>query len=433
MSMGGRQRWLDGLRGIAAAIVAWFHFTVGEMKIPYRGFGDEPAEQNRRLIQLPPFRIPFAGKAMVTLFFVISGYSVPLAIIRRRGQSSNADCYRKLTSSVIRRGFRLYLPIIFVCITSQILFFMGAYSNWSFPRTEGCPRAPPWSATWQHLRCFALSFLSSIGFVEAKSSSGLNPQLWTMPIELKGSFAVYLIILGLLPATPKVRLMIVAILAALFLYFGFQELFCFFSGLLFAELEVMNQNGAIFVAPVTHKPPIAKPRWSLAAFIALFASGIYLLCLPYRGGSYEDYWYSSRLSILPYWDHPVKRINFWWFIGSIMLTAAIRCLPLIRKGLESPIAQFLGEISFSLYLLHQTFIRVLRNPILNWTCWKLWGRNFEATRADAAGSDVYYWSWTVAATFIFPLLVMSATVMTRTVNRRSIALTYQFEEWLSGR
>jgi peptidoglycan/LPS O-acetylase OafA/YrhL len=145
-SMDGRQRWLDGLRGVAAVIVAWFHFTVGEMKIPYRGFNDEPAEQNRHIIQLPPFRILYAGKAMVTLFFVISGYSVPLAIIRRRSQNNNADCYRKLTSSVIRRGFRLYLPIILVCMTSQILFFMGAYSNWSFPRTEGCPRAPPWSA-----------------------------------------------------------------------------------------------------------------------------------------------------------------------------------------------------------------------------------------------------------------------------------------------
>ncbi|KAL3497040.1 hypothetical protein BJX62DRAFT_1982 [Aspergillus germanicus] len=159
-SMDGRQRWLDGLRGVAAVIVAWFHFTVGEMKIPYRGFSDEPAEQDRHIIQLPLFRILYAGKAMVTLFFVISGYSFPLAIIRRRGQNNNGDCYRKLTSSVIRRGFRLYLPIIFVCMTSQILFFMGAYCNWSFPRTEGCPHAPPWSAIWQRFRCFALPFLS---------------------------------------------------------------------------------------------------------------------------------------------------------------------------------------------------------------------------------------------------------------------------------
>ncbi|CEL04436.1 hypothetical protein ASPCAL05566 [Aspergillus calidoustus] len=372
-SMDGRQRWLDGVRGIAAAIMACFHFTIGEMTIPYRGFTDEPAEQNRHLIQLLPFRILFAGKAIVTLFFVISGYSVGLAIIRRRGQNNNADCYRKLTSSVIRRGLRLYLPVTFACMTSQILFFMGAYSNWSFPRAEGCPRAPPRSAIWQHLKCFALSFRSSIGFVETKYGSGLNAQFWTMPIELKGSFAIYLTILGLLPATPKVRLTIVAIFAALFLYFGSQELFCFFSVLLFAELEELNQNRASVVAPVTHKPPMKKSRWSLAAFMALFAGGIYLLCLPYRGGSYEDYWYSSRLSILPYWDHPVKHINIWWSIGSII---AIRCLPIIKRVLESRIAQFLGEISFSLYLLHQTFIRVLRNSILNWTCWKLWGKSF---------------------------------------------------------
>ncbi|KAL3453162.1 hypothetical protein BJX65DRAFT_303052 [Aspergillus insuetus] len=280
--------------------------------------------------------------------------------------------------------------------------------------------------------CFALPFLSSIGFIEAKYGSGLNAQLWTMPIELKGSFVIYLTILGLLPATPKARLKTVALLAALFLYFGIHHLFCFFSGLLFAEYEVMNQNRTRFVAPVTQKLPMKKARRSLAAFMVLFAIGIYLLCLPYRGGFYEDYCYSSRLRILPYWDHLLKRINIWWSIGAIRLVAAIRCLPLIKRVIASRIAQFLGEISFSLNLLHQTFIRVLRNPNLNWTCWKLWEMSFESTKADEAGSDVYYWSWSVAAAFIFPLLVMAAAVMTRTVDRRSIALAHQFEEWLSG-
>ncbi|KAL2800061.1 hypothetical protein BJX66DRAFT_292257 [Aspergillus keveii] len=58
--------------------------------------------------------------------------------------------------------------------------------------------------------------------------------------------------------------------------------------------------------------------------------------------------------------------------------------------------------------------------------------SFKATKADEAGSDVYYRSWSVAAAFIFPLLVMAAAVMTRTVDRRFIALAHQFEEWLSG-
>jgi hypothetical protein len=30
--------------------------------------------------------------------------------------------------------------------------------------------------------------------------------------------------------------------------------------------------------------------------------------------------------------------------------------------------------------------------------------SFEATKAYEAGSDVYYWSWPVAAAFIFSLL-----------------------------
>lgn len=74
MHINGRETWLDGLRGIAAAIVTWFHFTVGEMNTPYRSFWAEPVDENRRLIQFPPFRLIFAGQAMVRLLFVVSGY-----------------------------------------------------------------------------------------------------------------------------------------------------------------------------------------------------------------------------------------------------------------------------------------------------------------------------------------------------------------------
>ncbi|KAL2832429.1 acyltransferase 3 [Aspergillus cavernicola] len=427
----GRQGWLDGLRGTAAAIVAWFHFTVGEMHIPYRGFGDTPAEQNRYLIQLPPFRILFAGKAMVPLFFVISGYSLPLAIIRLRGQNNNVDCYRKLTSSVLRRGFRLYVPVLIVCMISQVLFFVGAYYSWFFPEGEGCPGAAPWSSIRQHFKCFASAFLSALGFVDPTSASGLNSQLWTMLVELRGSLAIYLTTVGLLSVTHRVRMTTIALLAFLFLWFGFHESFCFFSGLLFAELDLLNHSLPSFSVPVTQTVYARRPKRSLTATLALFVVGAYLLCLPYRED--HDDWYSSEIGILPFWDYPGKRITSWFSVGAVMVVGAIRNLPSIKKVLESPIAQFSGEISFSLYLIHQTIIRIFRGPILETVCWRFWGKGFGATRDDEAGSHVYYLSWMVAAAFIGPLLFISATLMTRTIDRRSIVLAYQLEERLSGR
>lgn len=34
----GREIWLDGLRGTAALIVAFFHLTTGSLAMPYRSF-----------------------------------------------------------------------------------------------------------------------------------------------------------------------------------------------------------------------------------------------------------------------------------------------------------------------------------------------------------------------------------------------------------
>src|SRR4051812_28203333 len=111
-----REIWLDGLRGVAALIVAWFHLTTGSLATPYRSFWDSPASENRHFIQIAPFRVIFAGQAMVDVFFVVSGYSISTGLIKLRNEGSIPDFYRKLTSSVVRRMFRLCFPVATVML-----------------------------------------------------------------------------------------------------------------------------------------------------------------------------------------------------------------------------------------------------------------------------------------------------------------------------
>ncbi|KAF9894048.1 hypothetical protein FE257_009021 [Aspergillus nanangensis] len=429
----GRQSWLDGLRGIAAVIVAWFHFTVGEMQVPFRLFGEEPAEQNRYFIQLPPFRILFAGQAMVSLFFVISGYSVPIAIIRLRGQKGNAEFYRKITSSVVRRGFRLYMPVLVLCIISHLLFFVGAY-HFVFGEGEGCAGAEPWSNGLSHFKCFILSILSTLQLAGPYYTGGLNSQLWTMFVELKGSLAIYLTLLALVSASSRTRAITIACFASVFVFFGMHQFFCFFAGLLFAELDTMSSisPGSTLPTMDIQKSSKTRSRLNQAVILAVFALGTYLLCLPYNDDFPSDYWFPSDIDILPFWEGRSIRIYSWYSIGAVMLVGAIRHLTTIKNLLQTSLCRFLGEISFSLYLLHQTVIRVFRNPILQFVCWKLFGMGFRPTRDDEAGGYVYFLSWAVAAGVIGPVLVVSATFMARVIDRRSIALAYQVEERLLG-
>jgi hypothetical protein len=71
--------YLDGLRGVASLFVVITHYVA--QFFPYlthgwaSGDGSDPEQgDNRRLIQLPIVRGVFAGRFMVTIFFVISGY-----------------------------------------------------------------------------------------------------------------------------------------------------------------------------------------------------------------------------------------------------------------------------------------------------------------------------------------------------------------------
>ncbi|PYI09791.1 hypothetical protein BO78DRAFT_436671 [Aspergillus sclerotiicarbonarius CBS 121057] len=425
-----REHWLDGLRGIAAAIVAWFHFTVGEMGPPYRSFWTNPAEDNRRWFQLPPFRLIFAGQAMVLIFFVISGYAVSISIIRLR-EEAPAQFYRKLTSSVLRRGFRLYIPVLILCLLSHVALYTGLIDWTPGNPTEGCPGAEPWSALGPHVSCLTLTFLTTLDLSGPIFVTGYNFHLWTISYEFRCSLAVYLVILGLASVKAQMRLAIVACLGVVFLWFGSPMFSAFLTGLLFAELDVAQQQ-------VLFPPSVGKRyRTGLANWISLlpgllFGIAIFLLCLPQDPSFPPEFWFQSRLA-LPFYVDPTMRIRAWHAVGAILVVGTLRHLPLVRAPLESKLAQFLGMISFSIYLLHPLFIMVLRNRILDAVCRRLWGTDFWQTRQDESAWHVLFLAWAVAGAIMGPLLVLASGYMARSVDRRSVAFSYQVEKILCGR
>ncbi|KAB8304613.1 hypothetical protein EYC80_003989 [Monilinia laxa] len=424
----GRQTWLDGLRGIAAAIVAWFHFTSGEMEIPFRSFWDEPAEQNRRLIQLAPFRIAFAGQAMVSLFFVVSGYSISLAIIRYRDIDENLVFYRKLTSSVFRRGFRLYLPLLTLYLISHVAFYIGLY-DWEFGESEGCPAAKPWSNPFPHLDCLAMSFMTNLNLAGPYSTSGLNMHLWTVQSEFQGSLALYLTILGLASTKPRVRLGVVCFLSLIFLWFGQASFICFFAGLSLAEFDTIRKdlpNVSFNIASGTGRS-VMRLIFRKIVTLALFAFGIYLLCLPSDERFPADFSFQTWMK-LPFWVDEHIRIICWYAIGAVLVVATLRNHPTLRIPLESRLAQYLGKISFSLYLIHLTIFRTLRDHILDGFCEIFWKKDFDDTRKDDDAFTVIFLAWSCAIIVILPLLIILSHYMTIFVDQRAIAIAHQLEK-----
>ncbi|OOF94955.1 hypothetical protein ASPCADRAFT_51018 [Aspergillus carbonarius ITEM 5010] len=432
-STGGREHWLDGLRGIAAAIVAWFHFTVGEIGPPYRSYWTTPAEDNRHWFQLPPFRLLFAGQAMVLLFFVISGYAVSISIIRLR-EETPTQFYRKLTSSVLRRGFRLYIPVLLLCFLSHAALYTGLiYWTPGNPK-EGCPGAEPWSAPGPHVSCLTMTFLTTLDLTGPFYVTGYNFHLWTISYEFRCSLGIYLVILGLASVTAKVRLVTIACLDAVFMWFGSPIFSAFLAGLLFAELDITQQEDLSPPAAVSKRYRTGLAAICISLFPGLlFGTGIFLLCLPQDPSFPPDFWFQSQLA-LPFYDvDPEIRIRGWHAIGAILVVGTLRHLPSVRSPLESKLAQFLGVISFSIYLLHPIFIMVMRNRILEAVCQHLWGMDFGQTRQDESAGHVLFLAWVIAGVIMGPLLIWTSRYMTKLVDRRSVIWSYQIEKILCGR
>ena len=121
MSRGVAQRFvaLDGLRGLAAAVVLFHHclLTSSLLAEPYRGeagekIGDLPSWVE--WVTYSPLHIAWAGREAVFIFFVLSGFVLTLPFLKERRPS--------WLSYYPRRLLRLYLPV-----WVAVIFTLGTF------------------------------------------------------------------------------------------------------------------------------------------------------------------------------------------------------------------------------------------------------------------------------------------------------------------
>lgn len=121
---------LDGLRGVACFLVFNYHFLWPWTPLIMLGYGARPPKSPEPFddwAQLPIICLLHRGRPMVAIFFAISGYvlcrHVQTAIHQRRLD----EAYKKLSSAVFRRIFRLYIPCTISMFAVALLAQMGAF------------------------------------------------------------------------------------------------------------------------------------------------------------------------------------------------------------------------------------------------------------------------------------------------------------------
>jgi peptidoglycan/LPS O-acetylase OafA/YrhL len=340
--------YLDGLRGFAAFLVYWTH----NQSTAHAGHPDQSAFDNgygyggRYFIAcLPVVRMFFTGgNIAVAVFFVISGYvlsSRPLSLIYARDPMK---FYESLASAVFRRWERLFIPCMattFVFATTWHAF--GLSTKWP-------PHQPTYLAEiWNWFKEFKnWSFMFR---TDGGTFFSYNLHLWSIPVELRGSFTVYATLLALSRASKNARLLIVVGLIAYFLYVVDGAFFSLFlAGLHLCELDLLAEDGDL---PEFFSISLFKRRRKVI-FYTMFAVSMLLGGVPSSSPSVDVLRDTPGWSYLSFLAPPVMSEFKWFYLfwAAVLLVASVPNIPWLKAFFETPFCQYLGRISYALYLVH---------------------------------------------------------------------------------
>jgi peptidoglycan/LPS O-acetylase OafA/YrhL len=296
----GRVTQLDAIRGIAAVTVVCHHWWAISQFHP------------------PPwiFRPLLLGREAVILFFLLSGYVLSLPVWNNRQPP--------YLEYVIRRTFRIYIPFVFALALSALgcRIFYGTH----------LPLTSFYFTTWQTpltASLFAHELLMP-------ANSVLNGAIWSLRYEMEMSILFPFLCLFLLRTGRYSWLLLYCALHT-------AEWFLVHSHLAAANVAAMNFARFLyffvfFIIGATlarERTPIANlaARMPKPALWTLFLLALAVYCN----------------TMFVYTSVPISDV--FTTIGSAAIIVLVQD-PRLPLGLNSAIPQYLGRISYSMYLVH---------------------------------------------------------------------------------
>ena len=325
---------LDGLRGLAAVVVLIHHAleTVPALAEVGARPGTVPTGTFNRILTQSPLHLLWAGHEAVLIFFVLSGVALTYPVARRHAQGRRFDW----VDYAPRRFVRLWLPAAASTTFAVIAMLL-------VPRSED-PALGHWMTVTHPVGLGARQMLME--YLLIPKHAYRNTVLWSLHAEAIFSFVLPLMILGValcarwrISWLPVVAALAVPVITASPGSGSYLPVF--------TVGAVMGWAWGHNPAPVPQRP---QP-WATAQA---------LVCL--------------LLITLAWWpgmeSHTAQRLA-----NAVTLAAAAYLVHLVvRAGalrglLRSRTVQYLGLMSFSLYLVHEPVVvslRLLTHSISPW-------------------------------------------------------------------
>jgi peptidoglycan/LPS O-acetylase OafA/YrhL len=428
---------LDGLRGVAALFVFWGHIFFSFSGIHELGYGVD--DENRYLFQLPILRLVYSGHAMVTIFFVVGGYVLSIKPTMQIHSRSWSSFNSTLASSIFRRPFRLYIPAIVATFVTMLTISFGL---WEYPRRfiteerefirfddhhiERLPTFFQQFSDWMHEVNVMSNFFTywSTGFMMPYYPR-YDPHLWTIPVEFRSGLILMATLLGLSKCKTGVRLGGMVLMAMFCGWWDHWELVCFLVGSLLCQIDHVTipkpgtssgPSEPLLPLSILQKLPQGVDFYGIWTSFA-FASGLYLLSTPpQRSAETPGFGLITALTPSAYTDP--KR--FPYTIGSALLVYSLLRSPYLRTPFLSRPAQYLGKISFALYVVHGPIIHMVGFSVIP-SIW-LYITGLEGTFQWLCG-------FILGASVLTITVLCAADAFWRWVEKWSVTVARNAEDW----
>jgi peptidoglycan/LPS O-acetylase OafA/YrhL len=317
-----KYRNLDGLRGLAALSVVILHYVTGFAPFLIGAFITQRHTSFDHIIATTPLQLPTAGDFAVCIFFVLSGFVLSLSFFRHKDSAV-------LVSSAARRYFRLMFPALGSIILAYVVLRLGLM--FTHQAAIGS-QSTTWLGTfWNfpaHFGQAVFQGLYGIWFGTFNFLSSYNVVLWTMHFELYGSFLVFMFL-------------------ALFGKMHNRWLFYAVFAIIFLKTYYLGFIVGIAISDIISTMPEKLDN---------IRGGLLWLALPFgltlgawtTSGIYTTVY--SQIHAPFFTDHQLEL--FAHMIGAIVVVLAVLKLGALSRALETRLFQYLGRISFSLYLTH---------------------------------------------------------------------------------
>jgi peptidoglycan/LPS O-acetylase OafA/YrhL len=395
-------RSLEGIRGVAAVMVLLLHlqsafcldFSDRTRVVLQRVLGNSSFDRLLQQFLEIVVAAVYDGGFAVWVFWVMSAVVLSqkfFELSHRRlttpeASSNLPNPHQYLVESTIRRYPRLVIPVLGSTLFAYVIHNNGWMMNQSLASNFGEAYRPWLGSFYGFVPNVTDAAYCGIwqAFFQYDSQTTYNPLLWTIEKEMWGSLFLFASCALLGQFAHRWIFYIVAML--IIWKIDLLWLNAFVSGMAISDLVVLwRARGGVTALP----KPVRDLCESRVFSVVLFAMIWFAVGLPNYGNITN------------------------WIVACIVTFAAI-LLPPLERGFSWRLFQFLGGISFGLYLIHF--------PIMcSFSCW------FYSKSSPILGDGMAVFA---VVAFTLLLSIFGAVVFTMLLDRPAIRLSKQIGSWV---